>query len=259
MSKQPSNVVPLRTRERAAGGNFSEPVPPSVTELAEWTLAQALTLICTQDLREVAAASRDSGILVGTRTGLLEERRLLAAGADPHQGFPLVAPYFDPAWRRLLQDAAREPNFVVTGVWGDDRLPRPIPHSYLARAIPEFILDGEDRLLVPIGDGFPDEAIHAVRFNCQWCLNTYMPKPRARRNAKTFDQPRRTRRSRQAELAFNLMDLAEQKGTVLSGLSINDQLNAVQDLCEDGQELPERRLWSRCWRERQQKKRGFKA
>lgn len=257
-SRKPSNVVPLRPRPGRGGGRSSSvPSAPSVTEQAEWTIGQALALICTGDLSEVEAATGHSGAIIAVRMGQREEQRMIAAGADPKQGFPVEPPYFNAAWQRLLQDAARETASVATGVWGHETVPTAIPQHLLARATPNFHLDGEDALRIQGGDHFLGEEIRAVRFRSSWCIDTYLAKQRPRRKTKVTDQATvRKRRSKQAELADELISKAEQQGIQLRGLSINDQLSAVAALCDEGQELPGRKLWAERWKANQNQKKS---
>lgn len=257
-SRKPSNVVPLRPRRaRGDGQTTSVPSAPSVTDAVEWTIGQALALVCTGDLSEVEAAAGHSGAILAARMGQREEQRMIAAGADPKKGLPIEPPYFTAAWQRLLQDAARETASVVTGVRGGEMVPTHIPQHLLARATPNFHLDGEDALRIQGWDHFLGEEIRAVRFNSRWCIDTYLAKQRPSGKAKVTNQANvKNRRSKQAELADELIANAEKRGIQLRGLSINDQLSAVAVLCDEGQELPGRKLWSERWKMHQVQKRS---
>lgn len=226
------------------------PSAPSVTEQAEWTIGQALALICTGDLSEVEAATGHSGAIIAVRMGQREEQRMIAAGADPKQGFPVEPPYFNAAWQRLLQDAARETASVATGVWGRETVPTAIPQHLLARATPSFHLDGEDALRIQGGDHFLGEEIRAVRFSSRWCMDTYLAKQRPRPKTKvTNHQTAKKRRSPRAEFTDALIVQAEEKNLQLLGLSVKAQLDVIASagLCKE-HELPGRRLWSDRWK-----------
>lgn len=227
-SRKPSNVVPLRPRPARGGGRSSSvPSAPSVTEQAEWTIGQALALICTGDLSEVEAATGHSGAIIAVRMG-----------------------NFDAAWQRLLQDAARETASVATGVWGRETVPTAIPQHLLARATPSFHLDGEDALRIQGGDHFLGEEIRAVRFSSRWCMDTYLAKQRPRPKTKvTNHQTAKKRRSPRAEFTDALIVQAEEKNLQLLGLSVKAQLDVIASagLCKE-HELPGRRLWSDRWK-----------